>query len=160
MQSPRIVQPNLGNPRQQGPRSIAQTKQLGRPWQRSHDRLPTQSSSSVGGKEMTIDRACKAAWPLVTTNPQSIVFMIMHAFWLCRQQACTVDCGFVAAAARGLVAKPRFVQQIHGSEICVRDPRIIAQRLGTEVCAAKSSGGPNPYFAHNIYSTCIYVNHF
>ena len=145
MQSPRIVQPNLGNPRQ-GPRSIAQTKQLGRPWQRSHDRLPMQSSSAVGGKEMTIDRACKAAWPLVTTNPQSV--------------ACTVDCGFVAAAARGLVAKPRFVQQIHGSEICVRDPRIIAQRLGSEVCAAKSSGGPNPYFAHNIYSTCIYVNHF
>ena len=33
----------------------------------------------------------------------------------------------------------------------MRDPRIIAQKLGSEVCAAKSSDGPNPYFAHNIY---------
>ena len=36
----------------------------------------------------------------------------------------------------------------------MRDPRIIAQKLGSEVCAAKSSDGPNPYFAHNIYIVC------
>ena len=37
----------------------------------------------------------------------------------------------------------------------MRDPRIIAQKLGSEVCAAKSSDGPNPYFAHNIYIIII-----
>ena len=52
---------------------------------------------------------------------------------------------------RRLRADPRFAQQILGSEVCVRDPRIMAQKLGSEVCAAKSSDGPNPYIAHNIY---------
>ena len=53
---------------------------------------------------------------------------------------------------RRLRADPRFAQQILGSEVCVSDPRIIAQKPGSEVCAAKSSDGPNPYFAHNIYA--------
>ena len=44
------------------------------------------------------------------------------------------------------------VAQILGSEVCVHNPRIIAQKLGTEVCAAKSSDGPNPYFAHYVYT--------
>ena len=39
----------------------------------------------------------------------------------------------------------------------MRGPRIIAQKLGSEVCAAKSLDGPNPYFAHNIY-TCISIS--
>ena len=54
---------------------------------------------------------------------------------------------------RRLRSDPRFAQQNHGSEVCMRDPRIIAQKLGSEVCAVKSSDGPNPYFAHNIYIT-------
>ena len=42
------------------------------------------------------------------------------------------------------------VAQILGSEVYVRDPRIIAKKLRTEVCAAKSSDGPNPFFAHKV----------
>ena len=38
----------------------------------------------------------------------------------------------------------------------MHDPRIIALKLGSEVCAAKSSDGPNPYFAHNIYTDDSY----
>ena len=47
---------------------------------------------------------------------------------------------------------PRFAC---GSEVCVRDPRIIVQKLGSEVCAEKSLDGPNPYFAHNIYTVGV-----
>ena len=55
------------------------------------------------------------------------------------------------------VRDPRIIAQILGSEVCVRDPRIIAQILGSEVCAAKSSDGPNPYFAHNKYIFDIFM---
>ena len=37
----------------------------------------------------------------------------------------------------------------------MRDPRIMAQKLGSEVCAAKSSDGPNPYFAQNINNNLL-----
>ena len=40
------------------------------------------------------------------------------------------------------------------------NPMIIVQKLGSEVCTAKFSDGLNPYFAHNIYSRCIYVHVF
>ena len=53
---------------------------------------------------------------------------------------------------RRLRADLRFAQQILGSEVCVRDPRIMAQSSVSEVCATKSWDGPNPYFAHNIYT--------
>ena len=71
---------------------------------------------------------------------------------------CVIDRGFVVTDARGLVANlarlrvnPRFAQHILGSKVCVHGPKIIAQKLESEVCAAKSSDGPNPYFAHNKY---------
>ena len=79
--------------------------------------------------------------------------------WVCCHGWPRFDCAILedrvrirGLRIRGLRNKsvdPRFVQQILGSEVCVRDPRIIAQKLGSEVCAAKSLDGPNPYFAHN-----------
>ena len=44
-------------------------------------------------------------------------------------------------APRRLRADPRFACAIIG----------LLRKARTEVCAAKSSDGPNPYFAHNIY---------
>ena len=83
--------------------------------------------------------------------------------------ACTIDCDFVdvdgraALRARSIVGLlPQMAEfgcaiiEDCGSEVCVRDPKIIAQKLGSEVCAGKSSDGPNPYFAHSIYT---YAHH-
>ena len=49
----------------------------------------------------------------------------------------------------------KFAQQILGSEVCVHDPRIIAQKFKSEVWAVKSSDGPNPFFALNIYTMIV-----
>ena len=72
---------------------------------KAHDRSCKQSNSAICGNEATIDHACKVAWPSVAKNarkaarpfvamkPRSIV----HVFQLCRQRACAIDRGFVAA---------------------------------------------------------------
>ena len=80
-QSTGIAQPNLAHPRKQ-----------------THDRSRTQSSSAIRGKEVTIDRARKAARPSAATNPRC------HGWPSCF--ACAIDRGFVAVDGRGLVARP------------------------------------------------------
>ena len=108
------------------------------------------------------------------TNPRSIA----HAKQLghppqrsdnrSRTFACAIDRGFVAADGRiwlrdprRLRADPRFAQQnprIRGLRSNSSDPMFTCAILGlfrSEVCAVKSSDGPNPYFAHNIYTEKI-----
>ena len=58
------------------------------------------------------------------------IIIIVYAFRRCRQRACTIDCGFVAAYARF---------GCESSIVCK-----------SEVCTAKSLDGPNLYFAYNI----------
>ena len=65
-----------------------------------------------------------------------------------RTQTCAIDCGFDDANGRAALCAQSIVGLLpQMAEVWLRDPRR----------SAKSSDGPNPYFALNIYTRRLYV---